>query len=138
MKKLKTSQGITLIELLVTVVIVSILIILAVIMYSTQVRNGRRADATSTIFSIALAEEQYRASNTQYGTLAQVWNGVTTSPGGYYSLTITNVSATSYTITANAIGDQVNDKEGSTNCASLILAMSSGTATKTPSTCWPS
>lgn len=137
MKKTTYINGVTIIELLITVAIIAILMIIATVMYTSQIRNGRRIDAINTLFSMALAEENYRSTNTTYGTLAQAWNGVTTSAGGYYTLTITEVSATAYTITATATGDQLNDAEGSTSCTPLILTLSSGTTTKSPSVCWP-
>lgn len=134
---MKKITGVTLIELLIVVAIVSILAALAVVLYSNQVRQARRADAIDSLTAISLAEERYRTSNLTYGTLAQVWGGVTASTGGYYTLSISGVSATGYTLTAAAQGGQVSDTEGATSCASLQLAVSSGTVTKTPSICWP-
>jgi type IV pilus assembly protein PilE len=137
MKKTSKTSGATIIELIVTIVIIAILALIAVIMYSSQVRSSRRTDAINTLFSIALAEESYRTTNTTYGSLAQVWGGVTTSSGGYYTLAISNVAATTYTITATATGDQVNDQESGTACSTLTYAMSAGTPTETPAACWP-
>jgi type IV pilus assembly protein PilE len=131
-------KGVTVLELLVTVLIISILAIIAVVMYSSQVRQSRRIDAINTLFAIALAEESYRTTNTTYGTLAQVWNGVSTSTGGHYTLAISTISATTYTLTATAIGNQANDVDGSTSCSTLTFTLSSGTITKTPAVCWPS
>lgn len=136
-KFMQKKSGVTIIELLIVVVIIAILAVIALALYSGQVRNGRRSDAINVLFSISLAEEQYRTLNTTYGTIAQVWNNVSTSPGGYYSLAISNVTANSYTITATATGDQANDVSGSTSCSTLTLAMSFGTITKTPAECWP-
>lgn len=138
MKTKKLYHGYTLIELMVSLSIVALLTIIAVTSYTVQVRNSRRVDAINTLFGIALAEERYRTSNTTYGTLAQVWNSVTTSTGGYYTLGISSVSATAFTATATATGDQANDVEGSTSCSTLTYTMSSGTITKSPSNCWPS
>jgi type IV pilus assembly protein PilE len=134
---MKKIIGFTLIELLITVVIVAILVAISTVMYLSQVRAGRRVDAANTLSSMSLAEENYRTNNSSYGTLAQVWGGATTSTGGYYTLTITGVSATGYTLTATAVGDQANDTESGTSCATITLVMSSGTITKTPSACWP-
>lgn len=125
------------IEIMVVLVIVGILTVLAVALYSGAIREGRRADGVNTLLSISLAEERYRTINTTYGTLAQVWGGVTTSSQGYYNLAISNVSATGYTITATAIGDQASDKASGTSCATLTLTASSGTTTQTPTACWP-
>jgi type IV pilus assembly protein PilE len=138
MKKVTNKKGMTVLELLVAIVIVAILSILAVVIYSAQVRNSRRTDALNTLFAIALAEESYRTTNTTYGTLAQVYGGVTTSVGGYYTLAISNVASTSYTLTATATGDQVNDAQNGTSCATLTYTMSNGTVTESPTPCWPS
>lgn len=134
----KGTIGYTLIELLVTVSIVSILSSSAAVLYSSYVKKGRRNDGINSILSISLAEEEYRAQNTSYGTLAQVWSSVSTSTEGYYTLAISNVSATGYTITATTSGSQVGDAANGTSCNTLTLTMSNGTITKTPAACWPS
>lgn len=135
--KTKSTAGYTVVELMVALVIAGIITVVAVASFSSNVLQGRRIDATDMLLSISLAEEQYRASNTTYGTLAQVWGGVSTSPQGYYTVAITNVTATSYTLTATGVGNQANDVSGSTSCATITLAMSAGTLTKTPAACWP-
>jgi len=136
MKKLK--NGFTLVELMVTCTIIAILMVIAVTLYTTQVRKGRRSDALNTLFSMSLAQERYRSANTTYGTLAQVWAGVTASTGGYYTLSISNVSASAYTLTAVAQGDQASDNDSGTSCTTLTLSLSNGTISKTPAVCWPS
>lgn len=137
MIKAKEIDGFTLIELLITILIVSILATISANLYLNQARKSRRADATDTLTSIALAEERYRTSNTTYGTLAQVWGGVTTSPQGFYSLSISNVTATGYTLTATAVGTQASDSDSGTSCASIQVSVSSGNVTRTPAECWP-
>ena len=130
-------QGFTLIEVSITLAIILIITVSALALYSSKVRQGRRIDALNAILSISLSEERYRSMNSTYGTLAQVWGGVTSSSEGYYTLSLTNITATSYTITATAVGDQANDSSGSTSCTPLQLAVSNGTVTKTPTACWP-
>ncbi len=131
-------KGMTLLELMIAVVCVAILSLIALTLFSSQVRVSRRTDAINTINAISLSEERYRTSNTTYGTLAQVWGGVTTSTGGFYTLAVSANSATAYTITATATGDQANDSEGTTNCGTLTLTSNNGTITQTPAVCWPS
>ncbi|MCD6048089.1 MAG: hypothetical protein K0S08_1736 [Gammaproteobacteria bacterium] len=132
----KKIWGFTLTELLVSLVIIGILVSIAGVLYTSHVKRARRIDAIETLLSIQLAEENYRSDNPTYGTLAQVWNGVTTTSGGYYTLSITNVSATSYTVTAQALSAQSSDTENGTACSSLVVTMSNGTETKTPTACW--
>jgi type IV pilus assembly protein PilE len=126
------SRAFTLLELIIAIVIVAILAIIAVASYRHYILMSNRSDAIQTLQAIQLAEENYRSTNTSYGTLAQVWGGASATEQGNYSLAITNISATSYTITASATGSQAQD----TTCASIVLAHSSGTTTRTPATCW--
>jgi type IV pilus assembly protein PilE len=134
---MKTQKGVTIVDLVVVLGIISILTVIAVVIYSSQVRQGRRSDGIDSLMAMSLAEEEYRTNNVLYGTLAQAWGGVTTSSRGYYTLSISNVSGTAYTLTATAVGDQANDVSGATACNSLQFAVSSGTVTKTPTVCWP-
>lgn len=129
--------GFTLIELLITVSILAIIAAVAIPSYNAYVLKSHRADGINTILSLSLAEERYRSSNPQYGTLSQV-GGASTSPQGYYSMSVSNISATSYTISATAQGSQANDTENGAACTPLQLTVSSGTITKSPAGCWPS
>jgi len=134
---MQLKNGFTLIELLIAIVVVVILSAVAVNSYSRYVLKSRRSDAINALLSISQAEERYRATNTSYGTLSQVWPS-TTTPQGYYNLSSSSVSATSYTLTAAAVGSQANDTENGTACSSLVLSVSNGTVTNTPAACWPS
>lgn len=133
---MKIKAGFTLMELLITVVIIAVLAVLAIPVYNHYIVKSRRTDAINTLLAIQLAQEQYRNTHTTYGNLGAVWNGATTSNEGYYSLTITNLSSTSYTITAIGTGSQTTDSSGSTSCATMTLTYSNGTTTKTPAVCW--
>ena len=135
---MKKYRGLTLMELVIALLIVAILSVIAAELYSSQLYASRRTDAINSLYSISTAEERYRTTNTTYGTLAQVWNSVTLSTGGYYNLAITTNTASNYTITATAIGKQVNDQENGTSCSTLTLANVNGTITETPTVCWPS
>lgn len=129
--------GFTLVELLITLLIISIATVVAIWTFGDQVKRGRRVDGINALLSISLAEERYRSNNTTYGTLAQVWGGVTASSEGYYTLAISNVSATGYTITATGVGNQATDSVSGTSCSPLTLSVSNGTVTKSPAACWP-
>jgi type IV pilus assembly protein PilE len=129
-------KGFSLLELMIVLVIVGILAVIATTLYSRQVKRSRRVDAIQTLLAMQLAQENYRASNSLYGTLAQMWGGVSATTNGYYNLTITNVTATSYTLTATAVSTQTTDAEDSTVCSSLVLTVSNGIDTPTPAACW--
>ncbi len=133
---MKAKFGFTLLELMITVVIVGILSAIALKVYSTQVLKGRRIDGINALLSLSLAEERYRANNSTYGTLAQTGIAAT-SPEGYYTLAVSSNTASAYTITATGIGNQANDAVNATACGTLTLTVSSGTITKSPTACWP-
>ena len=103
------SRGFTLIELLIVVTILGIIAAIAVPSYQSSMRKSRRADATSTLLKIQVLEERWRLTNGSYtANLSDLGLGSTT-PEGYYNLTINSASASAFTATATATGDQAND-----------------------------
>jgi type IV pilus assembly protein PilE len=130
-------SGFTLIELMIVLAIVAIAAKIAVAVYISYGLESRRSDGLNALLTLSNAEEQYRSINTTYGTLAQI-NGISTSPQGYYTLTVSGNTATAYTLTATAKSAQSGDTQNGTSCATLTLSASNGTITQTPSACWPS
>lgn len=122
---------------MITVVILAIIILIAVPAYNAYILKSRRTDGINALLSVSLAEERYRSNNAQYGSLSQV-GGSSTSPQGYYTISVSNTSATSYTITATAQGGQASDSENGVTCTPLQIAMSNGTTTQSPAGCFPS
>jgi type IV pilus assembly protein PilE len=115
------SKGFTLIELLVTLVIVGILAIIAIPSFTEQVAKSRRSEAMRGLGDLQLRQERWRASNTSYGTYANL--GSPTVPN--YTLTITGISATGYTLTATRANAQSGDR-----CGNYVLTVAAGVATK--------
>ena len=60
------SRGFTLIEVMMTVVIIGILAAIAYPAYQDQVRKGRRADAMAQLLTLAQAYERFYTSNNTY------------------------------------------------------------------------
>lgn len=133
---MREKKGFTLIELLIGIVLLGILMAIAFPNYQQWVRKSRRSEGLGTLMQMQLAQERYRANSTTYGTLAQVWNGVAASDNGYYTLAITNNTATSYTLTATGVGGQASDAQGGTSCATLSITVNGTSTTKAPSACW--
>lgn len=117
-------QAFTLIELMVTVAIVGILAGIAYPSYQDSVMKSRRADAKGALLGFANAmERHFTETNTYLGAGKNV-DGNTGAPtffsatspvdGGtpYYNLTIKPVTASSYTLNAEPINAQANDKCG--------------------------
>lgn len=126
--------GFTLLEILITIVIVGILAAVAYPSYLNQVRKGRRADAVDAAAKVLQAQERYRGNNTTYAPLASLATyGITSSSsGGYYSLAISGNTGTGYTLTLTGTGSQASD----TGCTSMTMTVAAGNGTYTPTACW--
>ena len=138
------NRGFTLIEMMIVLAIIAILASIAYPSYVNSIVKGRRADAGDALLYIQSLQEKYRANNTSFGTLAEIGypgavvNGGTSSDG-FYVLTGTNVSATSYTATANGTTTtQSRDTSNPVNCTILTLTVAAANprGTKAPSACW--
>lgn len=155
----RSSQGFTLIELMVVVVIASILLAVAVPSYTNYVRQARRTDARTAVLDLAGREERYFSTNAAaYSPLpANLGYGAGNWPiavgSGYYQVTVCSPAnancaaglnmpnppaAPSFTVVAQAIGIQVKD----TSCSLFAVdstgqqyAVANGGAANTAS-CW--
>lgn len=121
---MKKTQGFTLIEVMIVVVIVAILAAVAIPSYQDSVRKTRRADAKEALTRIAALQERYFFTNNRYGTFAQLGIG-NTSQEGYYTVAMvtpvasldssptmcgtTAVPYACFLITATATGAQASD-----------------------------
>jgi type IV pilus assembly protein PilE len=128
-------KGFSLIELMIAVAIVAILAAIAYPAYNDQVTKARRSDAHSALLNMsALMEHYYTENNTYVGAnSASDIGGSATSPEGHYNMTISNVTATTYTLTAtpDPSGAQASD----TTCGALTIT-STNVKGPTPATCW--
>ncbi|HSV54221.1 MAG TPA: type IV pilin protein [Burkholderiaceae bacterium] len=130
---MRRSSGFTLIELMVAVAVIGILAAIAYPSYQDQIRKSRRAEAQSTLMSIAGRQQQFLLDTRSYADSVATLNlNVPTSVSPHYTVTITVSAATStlpaFTATAAPIGRQVSDK-----CATLTVTHSGA---KAPTTCW--
>ena len=147
------STGFTLIELMVTIVIATILLSIAIPSYQSQIRKSRRTEARNALLDLAAREERYFSTANTYSQTATdlgytALGAANPIGSGYYYLTVTASAANpatnllaGYTLTAVAISTQVND----TACQKFILnqigqqsSVDSGGTTTTGgnSTCW--
>lgn len=142
---MQRQKGFTLIELMVTVAIVSIIAAVAYPAYTKSAMKGRRADAKAALNQHAQALERCYATyglynsnscSTEVSSAAFI---TATSQRGYYSITGT-LTGTTYIVVATAVstGPQAKD----TGCTILTMnnvgQQGSGSSTATTDTggCW--
>jgi len=137
-----SSFGFTLIELMVTVAVVSILATIAVTSYTSQVQKSRRTEAKSALLDLAGREERLFSTTNAYSSDEAFLGYATVSTpmtnmnfgNGYYQLTAV-ATATTYTLTANPVGAQAGDAAcGSFSVNQLGVQTVSGTSTV--ASCW--
>jgi len=120
------SSGFTLIELMITVVIVSILASIAIPAYNAQIRKSRRTEAKTALLDLAGREERYFSTAGKYSDQAVNLGYSSPTPAvsvlpvgsGYFTVTVNYTPGSStatpptldtYSIVATPVGDQAND-----------------------------
>ena len=127
------SPGFTLIEMLITMVVLAILAAVVYPSFMDSIRKGRRSEAVASVNAIQQAQERFRASRTSYSS--SITNAAGDSPpglglsanssSGLYTLSLSDVSALNYTITATAASGK--SQASDTNCVRMAMKVESGT-----------
>lgn len=115
----KTTQGFSLIELMIVLTIIGILATVAYPSYQDSVRKGRRSEAQQLLVSIADKEEMYLLDSRTYANAftslnfgASGWTcTATTCSNAFYSTSIT-VDNTATPPTYEIVATTLNDQEG--------------------------
>jgi type IV pilus assembly protein PilE len=146
----RRAAGFSLVELMITVVIVGILAAITLPSYNSQIRKSRRTEARTAVLDLAAREERFMAANNTY-TAAPADLGYTSFGvpvnNGYYKLeTPTNISGgtatdpATFTLTVTPVTGKGQDKDK--DCAKFIVtqtgmrtAKNSG-GTDNTDTCW--
>jgi len=130
--------GFTLVELLVTVVIVAILAAIAYPLYTHYVEKSRRSAAVTALQRVASAEEKFYATNNAYTdqmtNLGYDKNSNIPAPTNddWYAVSVTSANPDTYTITAVPKNVQAND-----SCGTYKLSSTGArSAAKSVSQCW--
>lgn len=132
------SRGFTLIEILITVVIVGVLTAIALPSFLEQVRKSRRADAKAAMLSGAVQMQRYFTERNTFATATLGSPPAAyrdTSENGYYALTLTNLAATTFTLNAAPIGTQAGDPCGTYTYTEQGVKGTSG-GTLPTADCW--
>lgn len=131
------STGFTLIELMVTVVIVAILAAIALPSYRQHVVRSNRATVEAFMLEVANRQERYLLDKRTYaGSLTALGMSAGADVSSNYTVAVASSSSAglTYTITATPIGSQLS---GDTACGVLTLdQLGAKTAAGGGSNCW--
>lgn len=130
----------TLIELMIVVIVVAILGTVAVSSYRSYLIRANRTEARMALLRVQAAQEKFFLQNNRYASNSELATappsglGIpTTTPKGFYTISIENHSDNTYTAVATATGGQTQDVA---ECRRLTI---SHTGARTPgesSGCW--
>jgi len=113
--------GFTLIELMITVVIVAILAAVAIPAYSEYTMRARRTEAKNALLRLQNEQEKHYLNNNRYSTDVAALLGSATTENGYYTIAVNAPDpAAGYTATATATGAQASDED----CATISVSAS--------------
>jgi type IV pilus assembly protein PilE len=128
--KLRKQRGITLIELMVTVVIVGILASVAYPSYLNQMKKGRRAAAQAHLMDIAQRQQEYLLDARTYASTLSTL-GITTPAdvAGFYTVAdpvITAGPPTTFTVSAVPIAGRGQAGDGTLSINSSGVKLPAG------------
>jgi len=118
---IKLHKGFTLLELMIVVAIIAIIAAVAIPAYSDYVTRARRADAKSALLALQLAQEKYRANYPTYSTTMASLPAATTSPDGYYNLSIVAASTTASTYVLKAEPEATKEQAADSKCLTFTI-----------------
>lgn len=134
MSRYQTDRGFTLVELMITVAVVSVLIAIAVPSYRQYVIRGKRSAAQAVMMDIANREQHYLMANRRYADKATLESNGFSLPAEVrenytWDIALGTGSRPTFVITFTGTGTQAAD-----NSPAPLTLSSSGE--KTPSEKW--
>jgi len=131
----RRARGFTLLEVMVTMLIVALLSALAMPSYVYYVTRGRIPEATANLAVKQVQLEQFYQDNRTYSGAPACESDITTS--AYFSFTCTTQTASTYTLTATGLGPMAGFSYTLTQSnARSTAAVRSGWTLPSPNTCW--
>ncbi len=136
----KPARGLTLVELMVTIAVISILAAIGYPAYTNYTYKARRTEATGSLLDFATRMERFYADNNAYpmpddGVEVADIMGSATTEHDYYTLGFKAQAAQSYTLQAVPGGAQSSDDCGTFTLSSLgVRDVEGGSLAKAK--CW--
>ena len=96
---MRTNKGFTLIELIITVAVIGILLVVGLPAYTDHVKRGKLAEGISALSDGRVKMEQFFQDNRTY------IGGPAPAATPNFTYAASNLSATTYTITATGLGN---------------------------------
>lgn len=122
-------RGVTLLELMITLVVLALIASIALPTYDTFVQRTRRSEAREALADLAARQEQFYLDNKTYATSLGDLGRDTTTANGYFAISIPSATVNAYSLRATAQGTQTKD----TDCTTMTLTSLNA---KTPVDCW--
>lgn len=124
-------RGFTLIELMITVVVIAILAAIALPSYLGQLRRSARADAQTFLTDMASRQQQFLVDRRAYAVSAAALG--MSAPGSLagkfnFSVAAAGGPPPTFTLTATGLGDQLKDQ-----CPVLSIDHAGN---RSPAACW--
>ncbi|MCL2644697.1 MAG: type IV pilin protein [Betaproteobacteria bacterium] len=116
---MNTQKGFTLIELMITIVIVAILAAIAIPNYQSYILNTRRAAAVTCLLELSQAIERFHTVNMTYAGFTLPSAQCSTDLNGHYSFSVADQAARTYTLSAIPQGTQASNDPAS--CGTLTM-----------------
>jgi type IV pilus assembly protein PilE len=104
------TRGFTMLDLLISLLIVGVLATIATPSFTAPMHQARRADALVAVMDLQQAQERWWARHGRYATLAEL-GSADQSPQGHYRLELRDIGPQGYVVAAHAQGRQASDRD---------------------------
>jgi type IV pilus assembly protein PilE len=130
------SYGFTLVELAIVVAVIALLATIALPSYFSQVQKSKRTEGRAALLAAASQMERYYTERSTFASATLGSTGVypNVTEHGYYTLALTNLGASTFTLNATPAGSNAGDVCGTLTYTQQGVKGFTGSAD--PSLCW--
>jgi type IV pilus assembly protein PilE len=118
------ARGLTLIELALGLLLLSLLMLVALPGYHEAMRKGRRTDAIARLSELQLLQERWRAARGRYADTLDELGLQATLLHSHYRLQVERADAAGYRASAAAL--EASPQGSDRRCATLVVALERG------------